>query len=578
VDVSRGWPLALSALAALGLGAEARREAPTAAPASGDWFVDAAARAGLDFVHRSGRTGAYYFPEISGSGCGFLDHDADGDLDVYLVQAGRMQPPGDANGRSAEPRLGPDADRLYRNDLLPGGALRFTDVAAASGIATRGYGQGVAAGDYDGDGWVDLYVTSFGPNQLLRNQGDGTFRDVTAAARADDPRWSTSASFVDFDRDGRLDLFVANYVDYVFPIHKPCLSAQGRLDYCGPRSFAPLPHRLLRNRGDSGFEDVSARSGVLSARGNGLGVATADLDGDGWIDIFVANDQMENFLWLNRRDGTFREVALERGAALSFAGAPEAGMGVDAGDFDDDGDEDLFITHLTGQKNTLYVNDGNGSFEDRSLQAGLGPLSQSRTGFGSAWFDYDNDGRLDLLVVNGAVLAVESLRQAGDPFPFHETNQLFHNEGGGRFREVTREAGRVFASSGVHRGAAFGDVDNDGDSDVLITQIDGPPRLLLNQVGARRHWLGVRLLTGKRDALGAKAVLRRPGAPSLWRRARSDGSYLSANDPRILFGLGENPGGGSLEVHWPDGRRERFKAPETDRYVTFTQGRGEPLR
>ena len=577
---ARAWPWG-AALAAVAVGAALALLGGGAAGgperAAAGWFVDVSAQAGLDFVHHSGRTGAYYFPEISGAGAALVDYDDDGDLDVYLVQSGRLQPPGDAGGRSAEPRTGANSDRLYRNDLDRGGGLRFTDVTAASGIRTRGYGQGVATGDYDGDGWTDLYVTSFGPNQLLRNLGNGTFRDVTAEARADDPRWSTSASFLDFDRDGRLDLFVASYVDFAFPIHKPCLSVQGRLDYCGPRSFAPLPHRLMRNRGDGTFEDVSAHAGILSQRGNGLGVVAADLDGDGWIDLFVANDQMENFLWLNHRDGTFREVALDRGAALSFDGSPEAGMGVDAGDFDGDGDDDLFITHLRGQKNTLYVNDGRGNFEDRSLQAGLGSLSQPYTGFGTAWIDWDNDGWLDLLVVNGAVLAVEALRQAGDPFPYAEPMQLLHNEGNGRFRDVTREAGAAFARTLVGRGAAFGDVDNDGDIDVLVTQIDGPPRLLLNQVGARQHWLGVRLLTGRRDALGARAVLRREGSPPLWRRVHTDGSYLSASDPRIVFGLGPSPRSGVLEVHWPGGQRERFRNLGSDRYITLVEGRGERI-
>jgi enediyne biosynthesis protein E4 len=556
-------------------GARIERTATAADPQG--LFVDAAQAVGLDFQHRSGRTGAYYFPEISGSGAALFDFDNDGDLDAYLVQSGRLQPPGDATGRSAEPRTGANADRLYRNDLAGGTGLRFTDVTGASRIATRGYGQGVAAGDYDGDGWVDLYVTSFGPNQLLRNLGDGTFRDVTAQARADDPRWSTSAAFVDYDRDGWLDLFIASYVDFAFPIHKPCLSPQGRLDYCGPRSYAPLPHRLLRNRGDGTFDDVSARAGILTARGNGLGVATADLDGDGWIDIFVANDQMENFLWLNRRDGTFREVALDRGAALSFNGLPEAGMGVDAGDFDADGDEDLFITHLRGQKNTLYVNDGRGSFDDQSVQSGLGSLSQPFTGFGAAWLDWDNDGRLDLLAVNGAVLAVEALRQAGDPFPYSEPIQLFRNLGGGKLRDVSAEAGPAFARTGVGRGAAFGDVDNDGDVDVLVAQIDGRARLLLNQVGARNHWLGVRAVAGKRDALGARVVLRRPRSPALWRRVRTDASYLSASDPRIVFGLGADAAGGTVDVHWPDGTKERFPAPSVDRYMTLVQGRGQRL-
>ena len=568
----RLWFLA-PGLVALCLAAQGR----TAGSAGGDLFLEVSGQVGLDFVQHSGRTGAYYFPEISGSGCGFVDYDGDGDLDVYLVQAGRLQPPGDAGGRSSLPRTGADSDRLYRNELAPGRPLRFTDVTAAAGIATRGYGQGVAVGDYDGDGRPDLYVTSFGPNQLLRNLGDGRFQDVTAASGSDDPRWSTSAVFLDFDRDGWLDLFVANYVDYSFSIHKPCLSNQGRLDYCGPRSFAPLPHRLLRNLGDGRFQDVSARAGILSAKGNGLGVVADDLDGDGWIDLYVANDQMENFLWLNHKDGSFREVALERGAALSFDGTPEASMGVDAGDYDDDGDDDLFMAHLAGQKNTLYANQGRGVFEDRSLQSGLGPPSLARTGFGAGWLDYDNDGRLDLLVVNGAVLAIESLRAAGDPFPYHEPNQLFQNSGDGSFADVSREAGAAFAASGTYRGAAFGDVDNDGDVDVLVSQIDGPVRLLLNQVGSRNHWLGVRLLTGKRDALGARAVLRRPGARTLWRRVRADGSYLSASDPRIVFGLGGAAARGVLEVDWPDGRRERFAGLPSDRYTTLSEGSGERM-
>jgi len=553
------------------------RAAPAAAAASaGDWFVDRAAADGLDFVHRSGRAGQYYLPEIMSHGAALFDFDGDGDLDVYVVQSGRLQPPGDATGRSSEPRVGADADRLYRNDLA-GGRLHFTEVTAQSGIATRGYGQGVAAGDYDNDGRIDLYVTSFGPNQLLHNLGGGRFQDVTDAAGAGDPRWSTSASFFDYDRDGWLDLYVANYVDFAFPIDKPCFMHRGQRDYCGPQTFDPLPHRLLHNRGDGRFEDVSERAGILVARSSGLGVSAADLDGDGWPDLYVANDRRENFLWKNQRNGTFKNVALEGGAALSLDGAAEASMGVDAGDFDGDGDEDVFVTNMTGEKNTLYVNEGHDLFTDSSFKTGLGRSAQASTGFGTAWLDFDNDGLLDLLVANGRVGAVEEQLRAGDPFPYHERNQLFRNQGDGTFREVGAEAGAVFALEGVYRGAAFGDVDNDGDTDVLVTQIDGPLRLLVNQVGSRAHWLGVRLVSGGRDALGARAVLRREGKPALWRRARADGSYLSANDPRILFGLGPDGRGGSLEVSWPDGRHERFRGLPADRYTVVTQGQGEAL-
>ena len=581
MNAARGAAVLGLLACALGCRVQASAPEPTRSPRGSPaaWFVDVAPSAGLDFLHRSGRAGEFYFPEISGAGAGLLDYDNDGDLDVYVVQSGRLKPPGNATGRSSDPRTGPHADRLYRNDLPgPGGALRFTDVTARSGIATRGYGQGVAVGDFDNDGFADLYVTSFGPNQLLRNQGDGTFRDVTARAGADDPRWSTSASFADLDRDGWLDLYVANYVDFVFPIHKPCSSRAGRRDYCGPVSYKPLPHRLLRNAADGTFQDISARSGILKSPGSGLGVVAADFDGNEWPDVYVANDQMENFLWLNQRDGTFREAALAAGIALSAAGAPQAGMGVDAGDFDNDGDEDLFLTHLTGQYTTLYVNEGGTQFSDRSLLAGLAGPSRNMTGFGAAWLDVDNDGWLDMLTVNGTVSAIEAQVSAGDPFPYHQPKQLFRNNRDGTFRDASKEGGPALAVSDVSRGAAFGDVDNDGDTDVLITQIDGPLRLLRNDVGSRQHWLGVRLLTGKRDALGAVAVLRREGEPALVRRARSDGSYFSANDPRILFGLGQSVRPGTLEVRWPDGRRERFRGLGLDRYVTLTQGRGERVR
>jgi hypothetical protein len=473
--------------------------------------------------------------------------------------------------------VGQGADRLYRNDLVPGGRLHFTDVTAKSGISTRGYGQGVAVGDYDGDGFQDLYVTSFGPNQLLRNRGDGTFRDVTAEAHADDPRWSTSASFFDYDRDGRLDLYVANYVEFAFPIDKPCFLHHGQREYCGPQAFEPLPHRLLRNRGDGAFEDVSERAGILAARSSGLGVSAADLDGDGWLDLYVANDRRENFLWLNQRNGTFKNVALENGAALSFDGSAEASMGVDAGDFDGDGDEDVFVTNMTGEKNTLYVNEGRALFSDLSFKTGVGRSAQATTGFGTAWLDYDNDGWLDLFVANGRVIAVEEQLRAKDPFPYREPNQLFRNQGDGTLRDVSASAGTALRVSAVHRGAAFGDVDNDGDTDVLVTQVDGPLQLLINQVGSRQHWLGARLVSGRGDAVGAWAVFRRDGTPPLWRRARADGSYLCANDPRITFGLGQDPRGGTLEVAWPHGRRERFRDLPIDRYSQVTQGRGEPL-
>ena len=353
-----------------------------------------------------------------------------------------MTPPAAAS----EPRTGENADRLYRNDLAASGGVPALHRrhAPGSGIATRGYGQGVAAGDYDNDGFPDLYVTSFGPNQLLRNRGDGTFQDVTGPARADDPRWSTSASFADLDRDGWLDLYVANYVSFVFPIRQAVQSRAGKKDYRGPTSYRPPPHRLLRNAGNGSFQDVSLRAGIAKSPGNGLGVVAADFDGDAWPDVYVANDQMENFLWLNG-DGTFREEALTAGVALSGGGAPQAGMGVDAGDFDNDGDEDVFLTHLTGQYTTLYVNEGGLQFSDKQPDRGLAGPSRSMTGFGAAWLDVDNDGWLDMLTVQRHGLGHRGPVSAGDPFPYHQPKQLFTNNGDGTFRDASREGGAALA-------------------------------------------------------------------------------------------------------------------------------------
>jgi hypothetical protein len=526
-------------------------------------FVNVAEACGIHWRHVSGGSGRFYFPETMGSGGAFLDYDGDGRLDLFLVNSTRL--PG-FTGK------GPFYSALYHQ--RPDGT--FEDRTKAAGLAVECYGMGVAVGDYDNDGWPDLYVTSFGPSQLLHNQGDGTFRDVTERAGAGSARWSASAAFVDFDRDGWLDLYVADYVDYTLTTDRACPLPGGRRDYCGPLTYHPLPHRLLRNRGDGTFEDVSEASRIRTALGNGLGVVAADFDGDGWPDIYVANDQTENFLWMNQRDGTFRNTALEAGAALSGDGSPEGSMGVDAGDFDGDGDEDLFFTNLTGQKNTLYVNDGHAGFTDQSLPSGLGRLNQWGTGFGAGFVDYDDDGWLDVLLVNGTVLGIDAQLKSGDALPYKQPGQLFRNLGSGRFREVSEGSGALLVPA-VSRAAAFGDVDNDGDVDVLVTQIDGPARLLVNQVGAKQHWLGVRLLAGKRDALGARAVLRRSDGPALVRRAHSDGSYCSANDPRVLFGLGASASGGVLEVSWPDGRRERFRDVLAGRYTTLSEGRGEAM-
>jgi len=557
-------------------GAEPDAPGPAAGPGSIAPFEEVADELGLRFVHTNGMTGELYFNEIMGSGVALFDYDGDGDLDVYLVQGHSL----------GEPEPEPPSDRLFRNDLetRPDGTrvLGFTDVTEESGIRATGYGMGAQAFDYDGDGRVDLYVTNFGPNQLWRNEGDGTFTEVAARSGVDDPRWSVPAVPFDFDRDGHLDLFVGNYVDFTLATHKRCTTDLGEPNYCGPLSFQPYPDSLYRNRGDGRFEEVSARLGLRTELGGALGAVAADFDGDGWLDLYVANDGVPNQMWMNQRGRGFRDEAQLAGSGVNRAGRAEASMGVDAGDFDGDGDEDLFMTHLTGETNALFVNQGDALFDDRSLESGLGLPSWEFTGFGTAWLDYDNDGHLDVLAVNGAVRVIETLARAGDPFPLHQTNQLFRNRGDGTFAEVTAEAGAPFAVSEVSRGAAFGDLDNDGDVDVVFSNNNGPARLLRNRVGNRRPWVGLRLVHGDlpRDALGAGCTLELAGEAVAWRRVRTAASYASSNDPRLLFGLGPGPAGdrsyGAL-VAWPDGLRERFSGLKTGAYAVLRRGTGEPV-
>ena len=543
---------------------------------SGDsgWFAEQAEAAGLEFSHFNGMSGEFFFPEMIPGGVGLIDYDGDGDLDVYLVQ-GNMLGDGVGEDRALLPPGGPFPlkGRLYRNDLQTGGTLHFVDVTDESGIDAPGYGMGATVGDIDNDGCIDLYLTNFGPNQLFRNNCDGTFTDVSQESGIDDSGWGVSASLVDYDRDGWLDLYVGNYVQYQVESDRPCTGLTGRRDYCTPEVYLPQVDRLYRNQGNGQFADVTATALLGATFGPALGVSAADFDGDGWIDIYVANDVHENLLWINQRDGTFRDMGVLSGAAVSGDGRPEASMGVDSGDVDNDGDIDLFMTHLPAEGNNIYSNDGSGLFEDVSTRTGLGPSSFGHTGFGTAWVDVDNDGWLDVLVVNGAIEAIEG--HPNERFPYGEPNLLFRNGGDGRFEDVTDRAGPAFSLLDVSRGAAFGDLDNDGDTDVVVSNNSGPVRLLTNEVGNRHHWLGLRLTgeAGERDMLGAQVALTRAGQ-TLWRRARADGSYASANDPRVLVGLGESPEAPQVRVVWPSGRVEVWDDVPVDRYSTLTEGQG----
>ena len=579
-DAARLLPI-LCWLGACGPAAAPVPDEEPAAPAgpAGGWFVDGAAEAGLDFVHFNGMTGRFYQPEMTGPGAGLFDYDNDGDLDAYLVQGELL---GEGEPLLAPPADQPPGDRLYRNDLEIGAdgrrRLRFTDVTGEAGIAAPGYGMGVAAGDVDNDGWIDLYLTRFGRNRMLRNRGDGTFEDVTGRSGTGDPAWGVPASFFDYDRDGWLDLFVGNYLSYTLAGHTQCYDRAGAPDYCAPETSRPHPDVLFRNRGDGTFEDATAAAGLGREFGPALGSAAADFDGDGWIDLFVANDQRENQLWMNQGGGAFRNRALAAGAALGAGGNAKADMGVDAGDFDNDGDEDLFITELAGQGSTLYVNDGAGLFRDRSARLGIRAPSLPYTGFGAAWIDVDNDGWLDVVAVNGAVVLNFERFGPDNPFALDQRNQVFRNLGGGGFEDATGRAGAVFELSEVSRGAAFGDVDNDGDTDVLVANAAGPARLLLNQAGGRRRWIGLRLVGGDtpRDMVGARVEVVRSDGTTIRRRARADGSFASANDPRVLAGLGESAGVSLVRVRWPDGTVEEWADLPAGRYTTLTQGTGRP--
>ncbi len=573
----RRW-LVAATLLSLGCGEDDAREAgshrATTRPPS---LRDVTGECGVDFVHYAGSTGGFFIPEIMGAGCALLDHDGDGDLDLYAVQGALLDRSKTPHDSLFPPREAIPRNRLYRNELAErgDGRIAFTDVTDASGVGDPGYGMGCAVGDYDNDGDPDLYVTNFGANQLFRNRGDGVFDDVTSAAGVDDPRWSASAAFLDVDRDGRLDLFVTAYVDFSVNTSRDCTRLAAERDYCGPLSYEPLADRLFHNEGDGRFTDVSRAAGIDRLRGNGLGVVCADLDDDGWVDIFVANDAMPNRLWTNRRDGSFEDTALAAGVATNRDGRNEAGMGVAAGDFDGDGDLDLFLTHESGETNTLYVNLGGGLFEDATSRLRLATSSRPFAGFGCGWIDHDLDGRPDLVVVNGAVRTMPAL--VGMPHPFHQGDQLFRNEAAG-FVERTEGSGLDSGAPTTGRGLALGDLDNDGDVDIVTTSNSGPLRVLRNDTPTDVKRLRLKLVgtTSPRDASGSRVEAVLDDGTRLVRRLGTDGSYLSASDPRLCFAIGATRSVRSVTVRWTSGAVERWDAVGTEAIVTLREGDGTP--
>jgi hypothetical protein len=549
----------------------AETSAPESVRPSLDWFTEQAQATGLDFVHVNGMSGERFIAEVMGPGVALFDYDNDGDLDVYCVQ-------GQALRRSpVEPFE--SQDRLFRNDLqvAADGARtpRFTDVTARAGLVPRAYGMGVAAADVDNDGWTDLYLSRFGPDALLRNNGNGTFTDVFEKAGLTDPGWTVAVSFLDVDRDGWLDLFVSSYVRYSTTSDIRCVAPNGAVDYCSPQSYRPVPGRLFRNKRNGTFADVTVSSGVAAEFGPALGTLAFDANGDGWVDLYVANDGADNQLWMNRRNGRFENSAVLAGVAVNGQGKAEGSMGVDAGDFDNDGDDDLLIANLTGEGSTLYENDGTGSFQDIGAATGLRIRSLPYTGFGTAWFDADNDGWLDILTVNGAVETIQSLAAAGDPFPLHQRKQLFRNTGKRRFEDVSASAGAAFTTSDVGRGAAFGDIDNDGDIDIVVANNNGRVQLLLNNRASGSRWVGVRAVGASgRDQLGALVSVVLADGAVRWRRVRSDGSYASTNDPRVIFGLGVSGQPVRIRVQWPGGAAEQWPLTALNRWVVVQEGVG----
>ena len=548
--------LCLVAIAGAMASSSCGTDEPAGGPTAGDrpLFVDRAAELGVDFVHFNGMTGDYLYPEMMGAGAAVLDYDGDGDLDLYLVQGALL---GEGEPLFPPPRDRPLTDRLYRNDS-PGASTpwSFADRTELMGARSSGYGMGVAAGDYDADGWPDLYVTNFGPNVLLHNEGDGTFSDVTTRSGTADGGWGVPALFLDFDRDGRLDLYTGNYVDYSVPGDRACYGTTGARDYCGPTTYPPAADRLFRNLGSGRFSEVSSRSGI-GRPSRTLGAVADDFDGDGWPELYVANDGGANFLWLNR-DGVFVEGALPAGVAVDRDGLAQASMGVEAADFDNDGDDDLLLTHLTGESNTLYRNEGDGRFSDESRASGLGVPSLPHTGFGVAWLDYDLDGWLDVVTLNGAVKRLESQTRRGDPYPLKQGKQLFRALGDGRFRDATAGAGPSFSTLEVGRGVAVGDLDGDGAADLLATQNSGAAQLLVNQTDSS-SWIGLVL-----PATGAR-VRSENGTVALG-RSHADGSYASSRDPRVILGLGGQAGPVDLLIEGVE-NRILFRSVPISRYL-----------
>jgi enediyne biosynthesis protein E4 len=519
-----------------------------------------AARSGISWVHANGRSPMAHLPETVGPGCAFLDYDNDGWMDLYLVNSGPcdfFQP------------ARPLSNALYHNNRDG----TFTDVTRTAGVPGNAYGMGVAVGDYDGDGFPDLYVTQYPRSILYHNNRDGTFSDVTAKAGVEAPGWATSAAWFDYDNDGRLDLFVCRFVDYSKEKLKFCGNVlTGERHYCIPTIYDPMPCRLFHNNGDGTFTDVSKESGIAGSPAKAWGVVAADINNDGWMDLYVTNDTVPNFLFANRGKGRFEEIGLLAGVGVNAFGHPRSGMGVDAADYDQDGWIDLFEANVDQEMFSLYHNDKNEAFSDLAISTGIGSATRLLSGWGLKFFDYDNDGEIDLLLCNGH--PDDKVEERLSNVQYREPMLLYRNAGRG-FQNVSDHSGPVFSSLLAARGLAVGDFNNDGAADVLITQNNDAPLLLQNNTGRQNHWLGVRLVGRKANIDGIGAAIRyRSGDLERHQFKVGGGSYLSSHDPRMILGIGQRAKMDWIEVKWPQpsGATERFTDLPIDRYITIVEG------
>ena len=552
--------LAAACAAVVAMPAPHAQSSRGAAPGVPAVFEDVAAAAGLTFRHTNGASPDKYLAETMGSGAVFFDADGDGWIDLFVVDGGSMADAAVAAGAR---------HRLFRNQRNG----TFADATAAARIRPAEYGMGACAGDVDNDGRVDLYVTGYGANALYHNDGGLVFSDITRDAGVGPSRWSTSCAFLDIDRDGDLDLFIANYLDAARTNNRFCGDPQRRIRvYCHPLNYKGLPSVLYRNNGKGVFTDVSAAAGIAPYVGNGLGVAVGDYDDDGLPDVFVANDGVPNFLFHNEGGGRFAEVGLPAGVAVARDGKPRAGMGTEFADYNGDGRLDLVVTNHEFETHSLFRNDGGGVFTDTTVESGLGPATLPFVGFGVAFFDYDNSGTLDLAIVNGHVIDNTALFRAGSTHA--QRKLLFRNLNGRRLQEIGSAAGPGFARSGVGRTLVAGDVDNDGDVDLLVTNNGRAPELLRNATRGG-HAIVLRLIgaAGNRDALGARVTVTASGRAQV-REVKSGSSYLGQSDLRVHVGLGGAATVDRVDIRWPGGRSERIDTPPADRIVTVQEGRG----